>query len=110
MRLEGVVACFCGFDVWSNPWPGHPRRCVRCGGLNPEDMPCQHRCGRREGSQVACADCNKPAVDPERLVCPNCEATASFDRTKRTWSCKTCKANGYIDPAGRVLGGHRYLP
>ncbi len=62
-RPGDVPICVCGFDTWSNPWPGRPRHCLRCGGLHPED-PCRHvHC--HAGTDL-CADHEVPPQDSGR--------------------------------------------
>lgn len=56
-----VPVCECGFGVWASAWPGRPRKCLRCGHLNPEDLPCRHV--HFHANTDLCADCEPPPDD-----------------------------------------------
>lgn len=56
-RLGAAAVCSCAESLWSNPWPGRPRRCFLCGGLCAADLPCQHL--HKHAGTDLCADCEE---------------------------------------------------
>lgn len=56
-QATSTPACACDLELWSHPWPGRPRHCLRCGDLCAADLPCRHL-HRQTGTDL-CSDCDE---------------------------------------------------